>query len=76
MLNKENVLFWNEIEHDLYEENGYIFGIELDLFNGHQVYYAKSTDKNGTTYYCDLSGDIYEAIKEFNKIVEKNWWCK
>ena len=76
MLNRDMVLAWKEVEHDLYEERGYVFGIELDLFNCHQIYYAKSTDKNGFTYYVDLSGDIYEAIEEFNKIVEHNWWCK
>ena len=29
MLNKESVLCWNEIEHDLYEENGYVIGENL-----------------------------------------------
>lgn len=76
MLNPNMVLGWEEVEHDLYEENGYTFGIELDLFNGHKFYYVKSTDKNGNTYYCDLSDDIYKAINEFNEIVEKNTWCR
>ena len=76
MLDKNYVLGWEEVEHDLYEENGYVFGIELDLFNGHQVYYAKTTGKNGVVYYVDLNDDVYEAIKEFNEIVKKNNWCK
>ena len=76
MLNPNMVLGWEEVEHDLYEENGYIFGIELDLFNGHEMYYTKSTDKNGNTYYRDLGDDIYNAIKEFNIILKKNTWCR
>ena len=72
MLNKNMVLAWEEVEHDLYEENGYVFGIELDLFNGHEFYYAKTTDENGTVHYCDLNSDIYKAIEEFNEIVTKN----
>lgn len=76
MLDKNYVLGWEEVEHDLYEENGYVFGIELDLFNGHQVYYAKTTDKNSVVHYVDLNNDVYEAIKEFNEIVKKNNWCK
>ena len=76
MLDKERVIWWNEVEKDLYEENGYIFGIELDLFNGHKIHYAKTTDKNGNTYYVDLHSDIYKAIDEFNDIVSKNCWCK
>lgn len=35
MLNQSEVVWWNEIEYDLYEENGHIFGVELDLFNNH-----------------------------------------
>ena len=73
MLSEDMVLGWEEVEHDLYEENGYIFGIELDLFNGHKIYYAKTTDENGTVYYVDLNSDIYKAIKEFNDIVKKKF---
>lgn len=72
MLNPNMVLGWEEVEHDLYEENGYVFGVELDLFNGHENFYAKETDKNGNIYYYELSNDIYKAINEFNKIMEKN----
>lgn len=76
MLNKNMVLGWEEVEHDLYEENGYVFGVELDLFNGHEIYYAKTTDESGTGHYCDLNSDIYKAIEEFNEIVKENTWCK
>lgn len=76
MLDKIHVLGWEEVEHDLYEEDGYIFGIELDLFNGHQIYYAKTTDKNGVGHYVDLNSDVYKAIEEFNEIVKKNNWRK
>lgn len=68
MLNKETVLFWNEVEHDLYEEDGHIFGIELDLFNNHKNYYCK-TIENGVEHYQYLTGDIYVAIDQFNEIV-------
>lgn len=70
MLNKETVLFWNEVDHDLYEENGYIFGVELDLFNNHKSYYCK-TIEDGKEFYQFLHGDIYSAIDQFNKIVLK-----
>lgn len=71
MLNKDSVLFWNAVEHDLYEEDGYIFGVELDLFNNHESYYCK-TIEDGREYYQDLKGDIYDAIEQFNKILEDN----
>ena len=70
MLNKETVLFWNEVERDLYEEDGYIFGVELDLFNNHKVYYCK-TIEDGREYYQYLSNFIYTAIEQFNAIVSK-----
>ena len=66
MLNKERVLCWQEVEHDLYEESGYIFGVELDLFNGQKCYYCKTIEEDGTEYYQYLHGDIYSAIEQFN----------
>lgn len=69
MLNKEAVLFWNEVEHDLYEENGHIFGVELDLFNNHKYFYHRK--ENTYIYLSNVKEDIYEAIEEFNKIVAK-----
>ena len=69
MLDKSSVVFWNAIEKDLYEENGYIFGIELDLFNNHQYYYCK-TIQNGHEYYQTLNDDIYKAIEEFNNLIK------
>ena len=71
MLDKNMTLCWTEVEHDLYEENGYTFGAELDLFNGHEIYYAKWKDENGNIAYRNLSDDIYEAIDEFNTILKK-----
>lgn len=68
MIKKEFVLYWNEIEHNLYEENGYIFGIELDLFNNHKSYYCK-TIEDGHEFYQYLEGDIYSAINQFNAIL-------
>lgn len=69
MLEREKILQWSEIEHDLYEENGHIFGIELDLFNGHGSYYYKHNEQ-----YIYLEGsDIYEAIERFNKLCEINF---
>lgn len=69
MLDKNLVLFWNEVEKDLYEENGYIFGIELDLFNNHQNYYCKSI-QNGQEYYQILDNNIYKAIEKFNELIK------
>ena len=75
MLGKEFILFWNEIEKDLYEEDGYVFGIELDLFNNHQSYYCKISEKTSPhsdsqrVYYHQLSDNIYEAIDQFNEMI-------
>lgn len=69
MLNTKTVLAWSEVEHDLYEENGRIFGVELDLFNNHEYYYCK-TVKDGGEYYEYFYGDIYSAIEYFNSLLE------
>lgn len=69
MLSKDAVLVWNEVLHDLYEEDGYIFGVEFDLCNNHEIYYCKTTEGD-TEYYYDLSNDIYAAIEQFNEILE------
>lgn len=69
MLLRESVAVWNEVEHDLYEENGYIFGVELDLFNNHKYYYCK-TIEDGKEYYQYLEGDIYSAIDSFNLLLK------
>ena len=70
MLNKESVLFWNEVENVLYEENGYQFVVVFDLFNNHKYFYCR---KDG--YEIDLKefprDDIYDAIDRFNKILEE-----
>lgn len=71
MINKESVLFWNEVECDLYEENMYTFGVELDLFNNQKSYYYKITYEDGRTFYQYLHGDIYSAIEQFNAILAK-----
>lgn len=68
MLDKNSVLFWNEVEHDLYEENDKIFGVELDLFNGHENYYCKTIEDN-IEHYQYLKGDIYKAIEQFNSML-------
>lgn len=69
MLNEEKVLYWNEVECDLYEENGNIFGVELDLFNNQKYYYHKIIAENEEKYRF-LSTNIYTAIKKFNAILE------
>ena len=51
LLNSEKLLQWSVIEHDLYEENGYIFVVDIDLFNNQKSYYYKTTDEDGTEYY-------------------------
>lgn len=68
MIKKEFVLCWNEIEHDLYKENGHIFGIALDLFNNNKSYYCK-TIEDGHEFYQYLEDDIYNAINQFNAIL-------
>lgn len=68
MLSKEMVLSWFEVEHDLYEENGHIFGIELDLFNNHKYYYHKTVE-DGKEFYQFLKGDIYQSIEQFNEML-------
>ena len=76
MLKKETALVWNEVEHDLYEENGHIFGVELDLFNNHKNYYCKCVE-DGKEYYQYLHGDIYMAIEMFNAMLKdvQEWQC-
>lgn len=70
MLDKSLAVFWNEIEHDLYEENGHIFGIEIDLFNDHKIYYCKFI-KNGVETYRYLDDDMLNAIEQFNNILKE-----
>lgn len=75
MLDKEKVLFWNEIECDLYEENGHIFGVELDLFNNNKFYYCKTMehfDGNNREYYQYFQGDIFSAIDQFNMMLKRS----
>lgn len=69
MLSTKTVLAWSQVEHDLYEENGRIFGVELDLFNNHEYYYCK-TVTDGGEYYEYFYGDIYSAIEQFNALLE------
>lgn len=68
MIKREKILQWFEIEHDLYEENGYIFVVEIDLFNNQRSYYYKTTDEDGTEYYQFLHKDLYNAIEMFNEL--------
>lgn len=68
MIDISTVLRWDEIEHDLYEENDRVFGVEIDLFNGHQSYYCKTVE-NGKTLYHFYASDIYEAIELFNEML-------
>ena len=69
MIEREKILHCSEIKHDLYKENGHIFGIELDLFNGHGSCYYKHNEQY--IYLEDI--DIYEAIERFNKLCEINF---
>lgn len=66
MLDKNYVLGWQEVDHDLYEENGKTFGVEFDLFNGHEIYYCKTIEDGKELYQYFLTNDIYEAIKQYN----------
>ena len=69
MLNKEMVLAWCEVEHDLYEEDGHIFGVELDLFNNHKYFYHRKG--NTYIYLSNVKEDIYDAIEHFNAILRE-----
>lgn len=62
---------WSDIEHDLHEEDGYIFGIDLDLGNNQKYYYCKTVDDEGE-HYQYLKGDALNAINQFNAILEEN----
>ena len=68
MLKKESVLFWNEVENVLYEENGYQFVVVFDLFNNHKYFWWQ---KGNTCIPLAEARDedIYDAIDQFNKIV-------
>ena len=68
MLNKESVLFWNEVEKVLYEENGHEFVVVFDLFNNHKYFYHRK-DNFEIELIESLREDIYDAIDRFNKIV-------
>ena len=69
MLDKESVLFWNEIEHDLYEKDDYVFGVEFDLFNNHVTYYYKILDDGKLLFIEYLGSDVYKAIEHFNSLL-------
>lgn len=72
MIDPAILLFgWSDIEHDLHEEDGYIFGVELDLSNNQKYYYCKTVDDNGELYQY-LKGDALNAINQFNAILETN----
>lgn len=69
MIDSKMILAWSEVEHDLYEENGFVFGVELDLYNGNKNYYCKTVEDNHE-YYQYLRGDVFDAAGQFNAIVE------
>ena len=73
MLNKENVLGWNEKQIDLFtDSDGRTFGAEIDFFNCHVNFFIRYP------FYGErllLEHDIYKAIDIFNKdgIGEFDW---
>lgn len=70
MISKETIfaMAYTDLEYDLYEENGHIFGVEFNVFSNTKCYYYK-TFKNKGEYYRYLKGDIYAAIDQFNSIL-------
>ena len=77
MLDIDYVLDCGQVEHELYEEDGHVFGVELNLFNGHKSYYHEKIKKypyfdvvlvEGFQY---LDDDIYNAIEQFNNMLKK-----
>lgn len=72
MIDPAILLFgWSDIEQDLYVEDGYMFGVELDLGNNQMYYYCKTFDDKGE-HYQYLKGDALNAINQFNAILEAN----
>lgn len=72
MLNKENVLFWSEVENVLYEENGHEFVVAFDLFNNQRYFYHRK-DNLEIDLIESPREDIYDAIDRFNKIIEEEF---
>ena len=73
MLNKESVLFWNEVENVLYEENGHQFVVVFDLFNNHKYFYYRGlkewkNEKGYLTDTCLSCQDKYKAWLDYFKI--------
>ena len=68
MLSTESVLFWNEVEQVLYEENGYKFVVVLDLFNNHTYFYCRKDNVEVELSAPDCD-DICYAIDNFNKFL-------
>lgn len=65
MIDKQSVLWWNEIQADICRVDDKIFGVELDLFNNHMNFYIRFPDWSEHLIDTD---DVYEAIDEFNRI--------
>lgn len=67
-MNKEDVVWLNNIEQELMEDKGWKLIFVTDHFNNHQWYEVK--DPNG--FYLDFSTiDIYKAINRINEEIEK-----
>lgn len=65
MLSKDLVLTWEEVQHDLFtDDDGRVFGVELDLFNGHMNFYERFPDDSELPI---MVPDVFEAIEIFNR---------
>ena len=65
MIDKQSVLWWNEIQADICNVDDKTFGVELDLFNNHMNFYIRFPD---CSEHFIHTHDVYEAIDEFNRI--------
>ena len=68
MLGKDTAASFDEVLIDLYEERGYIFGIDINLHNGYRCYFCKTVE-DGQEYVEYLDGDVYNAIDQYNSIL-------
>lgn len=70
MLDRVSVLWWNEVQKDLYtDKDGRTFGVELDLFNNHMSFYIRNPDGGEIPIFTN---NVYQAIDVFNHLTKEN----
>ena len=66
----KTALFYNDLTHDLYEENGYILYVKLDTYQQHKYYYIMGTE-DGKKFDHFVGINIYGAIEKFNQLCKR-----